>query len=369
MVIAVVAVVAVLAGGFAFGRSWLAAPREQPAVAAHDERPLVLGHRGAAGYRPEHTAASYELAARLGADYIEPDLVSTKDHVLVARHENNIAETTDVADHPEFASRRTTKKIDGKDATGWFTEDFTLAELKTLYAKERLPDIRQENTLFDHRYRVLTFQQVVDLRKKLSHQLGRQIGLLPELKHSTYFASIGLDLETPFVRTLRANGLDALASKVVAQSFEVANLRALKQRWHVRIPTVFNTSVSGQPYDFTVAGDPRTYADLMKPAELAKLAAFVDIIGADKLQVIPLKADGMLGTPTSLVRDAHHAGIKVMPYTFRAENTFLPKDYRVGSSPVDFGRAIDEQRAYLATGIDGLWCDQPDICVVARSGD
>lgn len=340
-------------------------------VAVHDRerRPLILGHRGAAGYRPEHTAASYEIAARLGADYIEPDLVATSDHVLVARHENDITETTDVADHAEFASRRTTKQIDGRGVTGWFTEDFTLAELKTLHAKERIPEIRQENTLFDDRYRILTFQEVVDLRQRLSNELGRPIGLLPELKHSTYFASIGLDLETPFVRTLRANDLDDAQSRTIVQSFEVANLRVLKQVWQVRIPTLLNTNAAGQPYDFAVAGDPRRYADLLRPAGLAELSSFVDVIGPHKLQVIPLAADGTLGSPTALVDDVHRAGMKVMPYTFRAENTFLPADYRVGTDPTDFGRAIDELKAYLATGVDGLWCDQPDICVVARGDD
>jgi glycerophosphoryl diester phosphodiesterase len=170
-------------------------------AAAH---PTIYGHRGTAGYRPEHTVGSYRLAARMGADYIEPDLVSTKDHVLVARHEPAIGGTTDVADHPEFASRRTTKVIDGVTfANDWFTEDFTLAELKTLRAKERLPDLRQRNTIYNGRYTVPTFQEVIALRDQLSRELHRKFGLIPELKHSTYFRSIGLPLEEPFVQTLR----------------------------------------------------------------------------------------------------------------------------------------------------------------------
>lgn len=365
MLVAALTVVTVL-GGMVGGRSAFTEPRGAAGKPGEEAQPLVLGHRGAAGYRPEHTVGSYELAARMGADYIEPDLVSTKDHVLVARHENNIADTTNVAEVSEFADRKTTKTIDGREVTGWFTEDFTLAELKTLRAKERLPDIRQHNTLYDGRYEILTFQEVIDLRARLAKELHRPIGLLPELKHSTYFESIGLDLETPFVQTLRANHLDRPSSRTVVQSFEVTNLRELREKWKLRIPAVFNTSASGKPYDFVVSGDPRTYEDLTKPEELRKLAEFVDILGPSKHQVIPLEDDGTLGEPTSLVEDAHDAGLQVMPYTFRAENEFLPVDYRVGDDPTDFGRAIAEQERYLETGIDGLWCDQPDICLVAR---
>ncbi|MQA81284.1 MAG: glycerophosphodiester phosphodiesterase [Streptosporangiales bacterium] len=372
MLVGVVTVLLVTIGGVVGGRATLGAvPSDEGGPVAESKehaKPLVLGHRGAAGYRPEHTRGSYDLAARMGADYIEPDLVSTKDHVLVARHENDITATTDVSEHPEFASRKTTKTIDGTEITGWFTEDFTLAELKTLRAKERIPDLRQENTLYDGRYEVLTLQEVFDLRERLERELHRPIGLLPELKHSTYFSTIGLDLESAFVETLRKNHLDSSRSRVTVQSFEVTNLRELKEKWRIRIPTVFNTSVKGRPYDFVVSGDPRTYADLTKPAELRRLARFVDILGPEKQQVIPLRADGTLGEPTSLVKDAHRAGIQVMPYTFRAENSFLPKDYQVGDDPSAYGRAIDEQRAYLDTGIDGLWCDQPDICLVTRDG-
>jgi glycerophosphoryl diester phosphodiesterase len=176
--------------------------------------PLVIGHRGASGYRPEHTLASYELAARLGADFIEPDLVSTKDHVLIARHENDITGTTDVADHPEFAGRRTTKSIDGQPVTGWFTEDFTLAEIKTLRAKERLPELRQRNTIYDGLFQIPTFYEVLALRARLSKELHRQIGVYPETKHPTHFQSVGLELETPLVRGLSRAGLNNAASPV-----------------------------------------------------------------------------------------------------------------------------------------------------------
>src|SRR3954471_8767404 len=188
----------------------------------------IFGHRGAAGYRPEHTLGSYRIGARPGADYIDPDLVSTKDHGLVARHEPAIGATTNVADHPEFANRRTTKVIDGVTfANDWFTEDFTLAELKTLRAKERLPDIRQRNTIYNGRYTIPTFQEVIDVRDQLSRELHRQVGLVPELKHSTYFRSIGLPLEEPFVQTLRRNHIDNRSGKVTVQSFEIGNLKAL----------------------------------------------------------------------------------------------------------------------------------------------
>jgi glycerophosphoryl diester phosphodiesterase len=322
----------------------------------------IFGHRGASGYRPEHTLASYELAARMGADYIEPDLVSTKDHVLVCRHEPEIGGTTDVADRPEFAARRKTVLLDGVSVTGWFTEDFTLAELRTLRAVERLPAARQENTLYNGLFPVPTFQEVLDLRAKLSKELGRDIGVIPETKHPTYFRRLGLDLETPLVTTLRRNHLDRRGARVWIQSFEAANLKMLHQQYRVRVNLVFLTSAAGSPFN-----DTRTYAQYLTPAGLKELSFSVDGVGPDKSQVIPRNADGTLGTPTSLVRDAHAAGLKVIPYTFRAENQFLPADYRVGTDPNAYGRAIDEQITFLKTGIDGLFTDQPDIGVLSRT--
>ncbi|WP_127506972.1 glycerophosphodiester phosphodiesterase [Actinoplanes solisilvae] len=331
---------------------------------AHPGRkePEVFGHRGASGYRPEHTLASYELAARMGADYIEPDLVATKDHVLVARHEPEIGGTTDVANRPEFAARRKTVLLDGVSVTGWFTEDFTLAELRTLRAVERLPAVRQENTLYNGLFKVPTFQEVLDLRAKLSKELGRDIGVIPETKHPTYFRRLGLDLETPLVDTLRRNHLDKRGARVWIQSFEAANLKMLHQQYRVKVNLVFLTSAAGNPFN-----DPRSYAQWLTPAGLKELSFFVDGIGPDKSQVIPRNADATLGTPTTLVRDAHAAGLKVIPYTFRAENQFLPADYRVGTDPNAYGRAIDEQITFLKTGIDGLFTDQPDIGVLSRT--
>jgi glycerophosphoryl diester phosphodiesterase len=335
---------------------------ESPA-AASDQRPrtLVIGHRGAAGYRPEHTLVSYELAARMGADFIEPDLCSTKDHVLVARHEPEIGGTTDVASRPEFAGRRRTVVLDGVSVTGWFTHDFTLAELKTLRAVERLPAVRQRNTLYNGLFPVPTFQEVLDLRARLSKDLGRTIGVYPETKHPTYFRALGLELETQLARTLRVNGLDRADAPVFVQSFESYNLQRLHDDHTVRVPLIFLTSASGTPFN-----DPRTYADYLTPAGLKELAGFVDGIGPDKNQIIPRNVDGTLGTPSSLVQDAHAAGLKLHPYTFRAENQFLPVDFRVTTDPNAYGRALDEQITFLRAGIDGLFTDQADIGVLAR---
>ena len=325
-------------------------------------KPLVVGHRGASGYRPEHTLAAYELAARLGADYLEPDLVITKDGVLVCRHEPEIGGTTDVASRPEFANRKRTVVLDGVGVTGWWTQDFTLAELKTLRAVERIPAIRQQNTVYDGRFEVPTFQELLDLRKRLSKELGRDLGVFPETKHPTFFQRIGLGLEKPLVRTLRRNGLDKRGAKVFVQSFEVANLRTLAGEHRVEVPLVFLTGAAGTPFN-----DPRSYADYLTPAGLKELSEFIDGLGPEKSQIIPRKADGTLGTPTTLVADAHAAGIKVIPYTFRAENTFLPAELRVGTDPSAYGRSIDEQVTFLRTGIDGLFTDNPDIGVLARS--
>jgi glycerophosphoryl diester phosphodiesterase len=330
----------------------------------HDRRrrPLVIGHRGASGYRPEHTLESYELAARMGADFIEPDLVLTGDGVLVARHENEISGTTDVAARPEFASRRRRKTVDGFAVTGWFTEDFTLAELKTLYAVERLPQLRQHNTLYNGRFRIPTLHEVLQLRARLSRELDREIGVYPETKHPTYFSSIGLPLEEPLVALLRRHGLDRSSAPVFVQSFEAANLRRLRDQFRLRAPLVFLTGGAGGPF-----GDTRTYADYLGPTGLRDLARFVDGIGPEKNQVIPRLADGTLGTPSTLVSAAHAAGLLVHPYTFRAENQFLPVNLRTSTVPTEYGRAIDEQVAYLRAGVDGLFTDQPDVGVVART--
>jgi glycerophosphoryl diester phosphodiesterase len=328
-------------------------------------RSLVIGHRGAPGYRPEHTLASYELAARMGADFVEPDLVVTRDGVLVCRHEPEIGGTTDVASRPEFAGRRVTKLLDGVSVTGWWAEDFTLAELRSLRAVERLPAVRQESTMYDGRFEVPTLREVLDLRIRLSRELGREIGVYPETKHPTYFQGLGLALEPRLLAALRRYGLNSRHAPVFVQSFETANLRRLRALG-LRSRVVQLLSGAGAPYDFVVAGDPRTYADLATPAGLAGIARYADGIGPEKGQVVPRTPEGTLGTPTALVGNAHEAGLVVHPYTFRAENSFLPVELRRGTDTTDFGRAIDEQVTFLRTGIDGLFTDQPDVGVVAR---
>jgi glycerophosphoryl diester phosphodiesterase len=330
----------------------------------------IYGHRGAAGYRPEHTVASYTLAARMGADYIEPDLVSTKDHVLVVRHEPEIGATTDVAQHPEFASRKTTKTIDYDTVTGWFTEDFTLAELKTLHAKERIPDIRQHNTLWDGRYRILTFQEFLDLRTKLQRELHRSIGIIPELKHSTYFRSIGLPLEEPFVRTLKANHLAGAAGRVTVQSFEVANLKALnKQLPGVPLVQLLDAQVTRSPGDVKAAGGTLTYGQMATPKGLRDIAKYADIVSPDKSYIVPRDAGGRSQAPTRFVQDAHAARLQVVPYTFRAENTFLPAELRIGTVPSDYGDFKAELSQFIKLGVDGLFTDNADIAKAVRDDE
>ncbi|MFC9975078.1 glycerophosphodiester phosphodiesterase [Spirillospora sp. NPDC127200] len=357
---ALLAAGAVLLPMLALTGSAEAAPDRGPGA-----RPLVVGHRGAPGYRPEHTLASYELAVQMNADYIEPDLVPTKDGQLVARHENEIGGTTDVADRPEFAARKTTKNIDGRPVTGWFTEDFTLAELKTLRAVERLPDVRRRNTLYNGRYQVPTLQEVIDLAKRLGRKYDRRIGVFPETKHPTYFRSIGLPLEETLIRTLRRNGLDHRDGRAIVQSFEPTSLRILDKG--LKAPVLQAISTSGAPYDTVVAGKGPTFDDMVTPAGLKEISTYADLIGPEKTRVIPNKPDGTIGTPTPLVKEAHKAGLKVIVYTFRNENQFLPRDLRVGTAPGDYGQAFREYGLFFRTGIDGVWSDNPDTAVEARA--
>jgi glycerophosphoryl diester phosphodiesterase len=325
---------------------------------------LVIGHRGASAYRPEHTLASYELAIKMGADYIEPDLVSTSDGVLVARHENEISGTTDVASHPEFASRRTTKAIDGNPVTGWFTEDFTLAELKTLRAKERLPALRPDNVALDGLYQIPTLQEVIDLAQR------NGVGIYPETKHPTYFDSIGKSLEEPLVATLDANGYTRPNSPVFIQSFEVGNLRQLNGM--TTVPLVQLLDAVGRPYDFVVNGDPRTYADLATSAGLAFISGYADGIGPNKNLIVPRDSQNRLLPPTQLVRNAHREHLDVHPWTFRNENNFLPEDFRVGNpaSPAYLratGNMASELALFYSLGVDGAFSDNPDTAVGART--
>lgn len=358
-----------------------ASPELAPVLAA---KPIIIGHRGASGYRPEHTLAAYALAIDMGADFIEPDLVSTKDGVLVARHENYIGgdadalvgeDSTDVASRPEFADRKTTKLIDGVSLTGWFTEDFTLAELKTLKAKERLPDTRPDNTRFDGQFQVPTFAEVLDLVRAMNlrfqaeaRQQGlaqaRTLGVYPETKHPTYFDSLGLSMEVPLIRTLRQKEMEDGSTPVFIQSFETGNLRELNGLTDLPLVQLINNT--GKPYDFVVNGDPRTYADLATPAGLAEIATYADGVGVNKALIIPRTTDGRLGTPTALIADAHAAGLIVHGWTFRAENTFLPVEFRSSDDPNALGDMAGEVTAFLEQGMDGFFTDHPVIGVVAR---
>ncbi|HEY9421751.1 MAG TPA: glycerophosphodiester phosphodiesterase [Thermoanaerobaculia bacterium] len=316
--------------------------------------PLIIAHRGASGYRPEHTLEAYELAVELGADFIEPDLVSTRDGVLIARHENDLSETTDVADHPEFADRRRTKRIGRNEPTGWFSEDFTLAEIKTLRARERLPARDQS---YNGRFQVPTFQEVLDLARRKSAETGRTIGVYPETKHPTYFRSIGLALEDPLLATLEAAGYRGRNAPVYIQSFETGNLRELRRR--TDLPLIQLLEVQGQPFDLTVAGDPRTYRDLATPEGLAAIVTYADGIGPNKRLIVPIGADGGLQPPTSLVADAHRAGLLVHAWTFRSDGPFLALNYE--------GNHRREYEQFFRLGVDGVFSDFADHAVAARA--
>ena len=335
-----------------------------------ENRPIVIAHRGASGYRPEHTLEAYLLAMDLGADFIEPDLVATKDGVLVARHENEIGGTTDVSQRAEFLDRRTTKEIDGVPVTGWFTEDFTLAELRTLRAQERLPELRPDAAHYDGRFYIPTLDEVIALAQRESAERGRTIGIYPETKHPTYFQSIGLPLEPPLLAALERAGWTERDAPVFIQSFETENLRMLRRRTGVRLVQLMEAV--GQPYDLAVRGDPRTYVDLATPAGLAEIATYADAIGPNKALVIPRDADGRLAAPSALVADAHAAGLGVHPWTFRRENVFLPADFQAGD-PADpaFPRLHGDLRAevcaFLAAGVDGVFADYPDVALQARA--
>ena len=334
-----------------------------PPLRAGRRPALVVGHRGASGYRPEHTLASYELAARMGADYMECDLVATRDGELVCRHEPEIGGTTDVATRQEFASRRTTKTIDGTRHDGWFTDDFTLAELRTLRAVERIPLTRPGNRIYDGRFGIPTFADVLALRARLSEELGRDVGIYPEIKHGTWFAGRGLAMEPAVVDALEAARLNHPGASVFVQSFETGNLRALRRT--LQVPLVQLTGATGAPADLVAAGDPTTWAGLVTAEGLTEIATYADAVGPAKDQVIPRRPDGALGTPTSLVRDAHAAGLLVHPYTFRNENEFLPADLRSPGTPADYGDPFAEYRAFLDAGVDGLFSDNPDTALLA----
>ncbi|CAM5375844.1 glycerophosphoryl diester phosphodiesterase [Streptomyces avidinii] len=326
--------------------------------------PTVIGHRGASGYRPEHTLGSYQLALDLGADVVEQDVVPTKDGHLVCRHENEIGGTTDVADHGAFAARKTTKTVDGVAVTGWFTEDFTLAELKTLRAKERIPAVRQRNTLYDGRWDVPTFEEVLRWADREGRRRGKRVWLHVETKHPSYFRSLGLGLEERLATLLRRYGRDGRGAPLFLQSFEPSSIQRLSRL--VSAPRVVLLSAANtRPWDFELAKDPRTVADLVKPEGLKWIAGFAQGIGPTMDLILPRDAAGRLGAPTPLVGDAHAKGLILHPYTARNENSFLPAEYRRGTDPAAYGDAFGAFKTYFEQGIDGIFTDQADTGLLA----
>lgn len=354
-----------------------------PFPTLNGKAPLVIGHRGASGYLPEHTLAAYFLAIHQGANFVEPDLVSTKDGVLIARHEVNITETTNVANHPEFADRRTTKVIDGTTEEGWFADDFTLAEIKTLRAVQRLPFRPRQ---FDGLYEIPTLQEVIDLVQWASRWNQRTIGIYPETKHPTYHQEVGLPLERNLIHVLQSNGFRSKHDPVIIQSFEVANLKQLRTLTRLRLVQLIDardialdgTVIPNQPYDFVVSGDPRTYADLLTPQGLREIRTYANGIGPWKRYILSVAgvdanndgmaddvngdgvvndADKTLLGPSRVIADAHKRGLFVHTWTFRNETQFLASDY--GDNP------IEEYLQYYCMGIDGLFSDFPDTAVTA----
>ncbi len=352
------------------------------------DTPLVIGHRGASGYRPDHTLESYKLAIDMGADFIEPDLVATKDGVLVARHEPNITGTTDVSTRPEFASRKTTKNVDGVNEEGWFVSDFTLAELKTLRAVQPLSDRDQS---FNGKFQIPTFEEVLDLAKAEGTKAGRTVGVYPETKHPTYHAKLGLPLEDRLLAVLAKYGYTTKASPVIVQSFEVSNLKYLRSKTQVRLVQLVDandvnadgsmdlTAPYDKPYDFAVAGDSRTFASLLTPAGLKEIKTYADGIGPWKPYLIPSKQvdankdgkpddlngdgkiderDRVMMPATSVVKDAHAAGLFVHAYTFRNEAKRLASDFK--------GDPKAEYKLFFNLGVDGVFSDFTDTAKAAR---
>lgn len=327
--------------------------------------PIVIGHRGVPGERLEHTRPSYQLAIEQGCDYIEPDVVSTKDGVLVVRHENEIGGTTDVAIRPEFADRKASKVIDGVPHTGWFTEDFTLEEIKTLRVRERLPQLRPQNIPLARTEQILTLDEVLTIAEEASVGRPEPIGVYVETKHPTYFAGIGLDLNDLLVANLERRGVNHTGAKIIIQSMETGNLRALRGCTPLTLIQLMDRQ--GAPYDLVAAHDPRTYRSMRKPRELRKIAEYADGIGPNKSLVIRRDERYLLNGQTKLVRRAHELGLLVHIWTMRNENNFLPTDLRIGTDKAAHGNAVDEYLAFFDAGVDGVFSDFTQTAVAARS--
>jgi glycerophosphoryl diester phosphodiesterase len=342
----------------AAGLAALPATAAPSANGGFKKKPLIIAHRGASGERPESTLMAFRLAIAEGADFIEPDLVVTKDGHFVVRHENEISQTTDVALHPEFESRLTTRQIQGQAVSGWFTEDFTLEELKTLRCRERLPKLRIESAKFNGQESIPTYQQVLDLAKSESARLKRPIGTYPEMKHASYFAGIGLPMEGRLAEILKKNDLDSANAPVFIQCFDVLPLKTIMTM--CKAPRVQLVSPEGGPTDVTLR-----YKDMVSATGMKAIAAYANGVGPEWSMVIPT-VDGGLGPATALVSDAHAAGLAVHPWTVRAENVFLPPKLRNGANPADFGDVNAVYKALYAAGVDGLFSDFPGLAVKAR---
>ncbi len=370
-----------------------------PAAPAHANgtlfgaSPIVIGHRGASGYRPEHTLAAYDLAISMGANFIEPDLVMTKDGELLARHEPMLARvnldaagnivigadgrpvlnrtdtSTNVWELPQYANRLTVKTLDGVKVGGWWAEDFTAAEIRSdIRAQERLRDLRTGNNAFNNQLTIPTLQEVITLAQTRSAELGRPIGIYPETKHPTYFKNFTdannlVRMEDRLVQILHANYGNNASAPVYIQSFEVSNMQYVGGLTNIRVVQLLNAA--GRPYDFTVSGDPRTYADLASAAGLDFINDYAQGVGANTNLMIPLTANGTLGAETGLVSAAHAAGLEIHGWTFRAENTFLPNEFDVGPSPAGIGNMQGQVQTFLALGMDGFFTDHPDLGVAA----
>ena len=332
------------------------------------KKPLIIAHRGASGYMPDHTLQGYTKAVELGADFIEPDLVSTKDGVLIARHEPNLKDTTDIATRPEFAQYKRTMSVDGHDEEGWFASDLTLAQIKTLRAKQPRAD---RSTQYNGQFQIPTFEEILKLRADLSKKYGREIGVYPETKHPAWHHALGLGFEDKLVNILKKHGLNRANAPVYIQSFELTNLKALKKM--TQVPLIYlldaddvnkdGSIATIRPYDFVKSGDTRTYADMLKPENLKEVAKTANGIGPWKVYIASYRTDAdgkKYRLPANdLVKRAHALGLKVHPYTFRNEAKHLTED--------DKGDPYNEYATYFATGIDGLFSDYTDTAVAARN--
>jgi len=332
-------------------------------------RPLVIGHRGAPGYRPEHSRSSYDLALAMGVDAVEPDIVVSKDGVLVVRHENEISGTTDVADRPEFADRRTTKAIDGAELTGWFTEDFTWQELSTLRCRERLPKLRPSSASFDDEQPVLRLRDVLDLVRAASLEQGRELGVVLEIKHATYFAGLGWD----FAELIEAELLDAGWARgelpLTIEAFESTVLGGLRARG-IRGTYVYLLEAAGRPFDMVAAFGKAapTYRDTARPAGLDRLVGVVDGISVDKRMILAPDKLGRMTGPSPVISDAHARGLRVYTWTCRPENAFLVGQYRTRGGAGAFGDYESEWAVIRDAGIDGVFVDHADLGVAFFRG-